>query len=442
VEPDVEQLAAAVAAVLRDPARARLLGAAGFERYRSTFTAAAMADRVHDALERASAPALSRAGTLRLFVVAPWGEGLGGAESNLRTFLEHVDRRRVEPTIVFLQSGPFAGEVEGLGFRTVVLPAGRLRQVAHAARAVAALSRLLRRERPDLILDWAPKAHLYAGIAAHLAGMDGRIVWWQRGITRGHWMDRVATALPALAVVCSSEAAAAAQRRLRPHRRTIVLYPGVTIPPPGKPDGAFRAAHGLPVDEPVVGIVGRLQPSKGQHVLLAALADLRRRGLLVHGVVVGDDAFELSPGYLERLHRIAADSGIERHVTFAGHVADPGPWLDTMDVVVNASETESFGLSIAEAMGRGRAVVAFRSGGPEEIVEHEVSGILIEHSERELADAIERLLADPDLREQLGARARERIVGRFSAPAAVDRLEAALMQLVRESGSELGDDAA
>ena len=85
------------------------------------------------------------------------------------TLLRHVDRSRLEPRIVFLESGPFEREVAALGLATHVIEAGRLRQPAKLARAVRALSGLVRRERPGVVLNWSPKTQLYGGLAG-LAG--------------------------------------------------------------------------------------------------------------------------------------------------------------------------------------------------------------------------------------------------------------------------------
>ena len=98
------------------------------------------------------------------------------------------------------------------------------------ASSVLSLSRLLRRRRPDLIVNWIAKAQLYCSPAAVLAGMSDRLVWWQHDIPSGYWLDRLATALPALAVGCSSRASALAQSARLPSRRTFVVAPG---PGPG-----------------------------------------------------------------------------------------------------------------------------------------------------------------------------------------------------------------
>src|SRR2546421_1494285 len=115
---------------------------------------------------------------MRIVIAMPWGERLGGAESMLWALLRHLDRSRVEPHVVALEPGPFEREIAGLGVRTTVVQAGRLRQPRRLVAAVRAVARLLDRERPDLILNWSPKTQLYGGPAARLAGLSDRVIWW------------------------------------------------------------------------------------------------------------------------------------------------------------------------------------------------------------------------------------------------------------------------
>ena len=307
---------------------------------------------------------------MKLLVTVPWGERAGGAENMLWTFLRHVDRSRIEPTVVFFQQGPFEREVAGLGMRTAVIPSGRLRQLGRATRVVQAVRSVLRTEEPDLILNWSAKTQLYGASAAVAARVADRVLWWQHGIPNGHWLDRLATALPARAVGCSSFQSSDAQERLRPRRPSFVIHPGIEAPPRnGTELLALRAELGVPEDRLVVGIVGRLQPWKGQHRLLGALAILRDAGHEVHGLIVGGKAFGLSPEYEPRLRRLANELGLGNSVTFTGQVPDGAKYLGAMDVFVNTSTYEPFGIALLEAMAAGLPTVAFDSGGPREIIE-------------------------------------------------------------------------
>ena len=149
----------------------------------------------------------------------------------LMSFLRSLDQERFAVTVVFFEDGPFVAETRSLGLRTIVLPAGRLRQVHRAAGVVASLTRLLSRERPDLLLNWMAKTHLYGAAAAALARRSDRVVWWQHTTATQHWLNRLATLLPARAIGCSSRHAAAIQARQRPTRPVFVVHPGIDQPP-------------------------------------------------------------------------------------------------------------------------------------------------------------------------------------------------------------------
>ena len=362
---------------------------------------------------------------MNVVITVPWGERLGGAENMLWTFLRHVDDVGIEPVVVFLAPGPFQEEVAALGVRTLDLRSGRLRQAIRGARAIRALAAFLRREQPDLILNWAQKTHLYGAAAAVIARMTDRVVWWQHGVPDGHWLDRLSTLLPTRAVGCSSYASARAQERIRPRRETFVVHPGIDVEPGNRTDPvALRRRLSIPDGAVVVGIVGRLQPWKCQDKFVRAIADLRRRGHEVHGLVVGGNAYDLSPGYEEDLRSLSRRLALDAHLVFTGQVPDARPYITAMDVLVNASAPEPFGLVLLEGMALGVPVVAVDAGGPAEIVEHGRSGVLVPDNAAEtIADAIERLVVDPGLRLRIGERGKQRQADLFTGKHMVEELE-------------------
>lgn len=370
---------------------------------------------------------------VRVLIVAPWGERLGGAEEMLMTALRYLDRDRVEATVVFLGPGDFEREVAGLGFPTEVIPAGRLRQPGETGRTIVRLSRRLRRDRPDLMLNWSAKAHIYGAPAAALAGRARHLAWWQHQIPEGHWTERLATALPARAIGCSSRAGLEGQQRRFPRRRCFVVTPGVELDDGGPASGDdLRERLGIPAGRPVVGLVGRLQPWKGQDRLLQALARLRDGGWDVHGLLVGGDAYDLSPDYAADLERLIPKLGLGGRVTLTGQVEDARPYLSLMDVAVNASDPEPFGIVLIEAMAAAVPVVAVGRGGPLDIVEPGVTGMLARSGEpAELAAAIEPLLADPGRRAEMGAAGRRRCRERFGAEAMAEQLVERLEGIAR-----------
>jgi glycosyltransferase involved in cell wall biosynthesis len=372
-------------------------------------------------------------GAIKLLVTVPFATRLGGAENMLWTFLRHVDRRRLEPVVVFLEEGPFEREVAALGIPTAVREAGRLRDIDRFARVVRRLAGDLRRECPDVMLNWTAKTHLYGAPAAALMRMSDRVVWWQHTIPSGDWLERLATALPARAVGVSSHASACEQRRLRPRRRTFVVHPGIEshAPVDGMDVVALRRGLAVPAGRALVGCVGRLEPGRSQHRFLHALATLRRRGCDVHGVIVGGDSLGLSGAYADDLKRLVGELQVQDAVTFTGHVPDAKPYIAMLDVLV-APGAEAFGIALLEAMVAGVPIVAVSSGGAPEIIEAGRSGLLVPAGdETRLAEAVERLIGDGALRERLRRAGPARVRSAFGAEGMTDDLQRHLEDIGR-----------
>lgn len=365
---------------------------------------------------------------MRILITVPWGHRLGGAEEMLQTALDGASAAGHELELVFFQPGPWPAELVDAGFHVEVVPAGRLRQPHRWIATVVRLASIFRRRKPDLILNWSAKTQLYGASAAMLVGMADRVLWWQQGIPERDWLDRCATALPAIAIGCYSSAAARAQARLFPARPTFVVAAGTPVPRAS----SGRAPLELPSDVPVVGLVGRLQPWKGQDRLLEAQALLRERGHEMHTVIVGGDAYGLSSEYAGSLPGLVSRLGLTDAVTMTGQVPDAGPYIEQMDVLVNASDPEPFGIVLLEGMARGVAVVAVDSGGPGEFIDDGQTGVLARSGEPSaLADALEPLLVSPTLRQTIGQAGRERFMRDFTDVAMCRRFFDQLEHLVK-----------
>ena len=361
---------------------------------------------------------------LKVLIVMHVAYRHGGAENILWTFLRHVDRSRIEPVLVFYDHGTFVEEVAALGMKTYVVPFAEVPR-PHVLRFPPRLARIILRERVDLVLSWMVEAQAYASLAAVLTGRGRRVAWWQANLPVKNAGERIATLLPARAIFFYSHSTAAVQRELWPRRRTIVVHPGIDAPP--RPDPAtlarLREELGLPADRPVVGIVGRLIRWKGQHHVLRALALLRDRGVDVHGLVVGGNAYDLDPDYEPHLRALTAELGLEDRVTFTGQVAAGTDYMALMDVVANASDHEPFGIVVLEAMALDVPMVAVGAGGPAEIIEDGRSGLLVPEAAPEpFADAFERLIASPELRETLVAGGRRRYAAEFTTERMVEQI--------------------
>jgi colanic acid/amylovoran biosynthesis glycosyltransferase len=169
----------------------------------------------------------------------------------------------------------------------------------------------------------------------------------------------------------------------------------------------------------VVLCVGRLTPAKGQHILLAAVATLRERGRDIHLRIVGDGVDRKS------LERHVAALALESRVTFEGPIAPDRirDFYATSDLFVLPSFAEGVPVVLMEAMSMGLPVVSTTVAGIPELIRNGQDGLLVAPSDPGLlANAIERLMDDAELRSRLALSARERIADQYNLRVNVARL--------------------
>ncbi len=165
-----------------------------------------------------------------------------------------------------------------------------------------------------------------------------------------------------------------------------------------------------------VGLVGTFARWKGHEVFLRALAQLpgERR---VRGYVICDAIYSTagSQWAASELRALAATFGLDGRVGFTGFQS-AAPALRSLDIVVHpAAAPEPFGMSLAEAMACGRAVITTALGGARDIVEPDRTAVVVPAGDAEaLASAIRRLAESSELRQRLGAYARRAAEARFN----------------------------
>jgi len=192
--------------------------------------------------------------------------------------------------------------------------------------------------------------------------------------------------------------------------RTVYIPNGVDLPPVAAGDARLaRERVGLPPDAPVILFLGRLHPIKRLDLVAAAFAIVRARFPDARLIIAGPD----EDGHRAAIAPLFAPFGPA--VTWAGRVdeADKRQWFEAASAVVMCSNSESFGMSVAEAMAAGRPVVATRTCPWPEIESHG-TGFWVEQTPDAIAHGLMALLADPVGTEAMGRRGRALIANRYS----------------------------
>jgi glycosyltransferase involved in cell wall biosynthesis len=252
--------------------------------------------------------------------------------------------------------------------------------------------------------------YLLPGLLTRLFGFRGRIVTWVRidprryGLAGRIWL--LAAQRGSNSMVSVSKFIIAC---LPPSVKTKLIYDSSPL----------RAATDGSRDPQLMLFVGNYIFGKGQQEAITAFQQIADRfpaaTLVFHG---GDMGLEKNRAYLAGLRRqAAAGPGAER-IRFGPFLSDLSDARGRAGIALNFSHSESFSLTSLEASASGLAVIATRCGGPEEIVEDGVSGLLVPIGDTAaMADAMAGLLGKPDRTTTMGEAGRHLVAERFSSTA-------------------------
>jgi glycosyltransferase involved in cell wall biosynthesis len=269
-------------------------------------------------------------------------------------------------------------------------------------RVALRLARLLRRERIQILFTFLFHPTLLGRLVGWACRVpvrvsSERVMAWEKAGRRllNRWTVRLATHV----VAVSDRVAAYAAREYRiPPDRLTTIWNGVDLDH-FRPVRRGRDAEGLAI----IGCTARLHAKNDHATLLRAFAQVSAGWPGARLLVVGRGPEEA------RLRTLAAALGIPARVHFVGEQADVAPYLQQMDLYVQASVAEGMPNSVLEAMASGLPVVATSVGGTPELVVDGETGLLVPPGDpAALADAVERLLTDRQLADAFGRAGRAR----------------------------------
>jgi glycosyltransferase involved in cell wall biosynthesis len=359
---------------------------------------------------------------------------MGGAERCLLDLAQALGEREVAAVAVCPAEGPLTEALAALRIPVLVSPMRRpgrgiLRLLELGAAwpwSVWRLRRAMRTQRATVVYNNTVDA-LYAPFAAAWPRIP--CVWHvHEARPEWHWARRFLGGLIArfaTRAVFNSRATleAFAGAGARPSSWSVV-YNGVAIP--AACDRARAEQHPI-----VVGFAGDLRPHKRPDLFLRAVARARARVGDLRAIIAGDGVL------MEPLRAQARSMGLGDVVTFRGRFEKMADFYCEIDILAHTAAREGFGLVVVEAMAAGVPVVATRVGGLPEVVEHEVSGLLVAPDDEEaIAGRIIELASDAELRQRMGAAGRDRVAGHFTRARYRDELIEKLREAASSSRTE------
>lgn len=369
-----------------------------------------------------------------------------GSSRCLLRLVESLDRKRFAPLILLADDGPLRQMIETLNIPVVLYPHLDVitRPIFRSWRlipfllcfpmSVFRLRSVIRENRIDLV-HTNTGVIVTGGLASVLAGVPH--VWhireWFQEF-RAFWdiFGRYILAT-STRVICISKAVA---DQFPSSQKITVVHDGLTLETCPTPQAELRKIFRDQFDlrsQFVVGCIGRIKfVRKGQEVLVRAASLLSKKGLRATYLIVGAP-FKGNESHLDDLKKLIHELRLEDQVILAGEMDDPRPAYAAMDLfVLPSAQPEPFGLVVAEAMSMGLPVIATKMGGPVEQVAEGETGFLIPPGDPQaLADKIELLMGDAELRRQMSEAAPLRVKKHFSAEQMVLRTEAVYREIAK-----------
>jgi glycosyltransferase involved in cell wall biosynthesis len=374
---------------------------------------------------------------------------VGGPAIHVINLNTGLDPARFESILVTGIENPGEGSLLDLavehGIQPVVIP----EIVAEATlkprdlKALVALYRLLRRERPHIVHTHTAKAGFVGRLAARLAGVPVIVHTYHGHVLHSYYaprttwllrrMERVLGLLTHRIVAVSEQVKRdLADYRVANPEKISVIPLGFELKPfldSAIHRGSFRRELGVSNGAPLVGIVGRIFPIKNHRLFLDAAARVAAEEKAARFVIVGDGALR------RQMEGHANGLGIADRVTFTGWRRDLPRIYADLDVLVVSSNNEGTPVSAIEAMASGCPVVATRVGGLPDLIDDGETGYLVPPGDADaLGAAVIRLLRNHEAARRIGESARARVSERFTIERLVADTEGLYAGLLAKRG--------
>jgi D-inositol-3-phosphate glycosyltransferase len=159
----------------------------------------------------------------------------------------------------------------------------------------------------------------------------------------------------------------------------------------------------LPEGTFLAGTIGRLDPGKGQHILIEAVKILKDSGEEVHGVILGDETKNDTRAYPQMLRKMVENYGLQNQVHFRPFTNDMPVAFHALDVFIMAATAETYGMVTIEAMASGIPVIGAKAGGTQFLIKQNYTGLFFKNEDAaDLAQQIKKIKSNPSQAWVLG----------------------------------------
>ncbi len=357
---------------------------------------------------------------------------IGGGQISLLQLMENLNKRKFNPILICPEKADLATEAEKHHIQTIFIPLPSLKtlKVVTVFQSLRKLLNIIKKEKVHLLHTNSSRSMMYAALLRLFHHIE--IIWHIRIADKDRVFDRLFEPF-ANKIITNSKAAAQRFSWLKDQNKIVTIYNGLDLKSfdENKDGSKIKKELSIKDEAIVIGTIAKLQPKKGIHILLNAAPQIIEQFPSVKFLIVGD-APEAEVSYLEQLKSLIKKLNIEKHVILPGFRNDISHIMKVIDIFVLPSFSESFGRVLMEAMAASKPIIASNVGGIPEVVTDGETGILVPAAEADvLAEKMNLLLKDKNLREKMGNRGRNRVEELFTIEKNVSSTEKLYLELVK-----------
>jgi glycosyltransferase involved in cell wall biosynthesis len=353
-------------------------------------------------------------------------EGYGSGKIILQV-LRFYQNQGFSPVVVLTNKGPIQDELMRMGIPVHIKNLGILRRKYVSLTGL--LNRLTKNINAYLFLSQLHKNYRFELVYSNTLAVVVGAYWAKRNQLSHSWHIHEILHGPSPLVrflgflldhstpcpIAVSHAVAAHWQPYLKRSKIQVIHNGISYEPFLKAMPRLKSELDLSESSVLVGMIGRINPGKGQLFFLQLAEILIKSHPEAHFVLVGDPF----PGYepiLEEVKRVIREKRLEKRVSYLGFREDIPMVMASLDIFVLPSILpDSLPTVVLEAMAAGKPVIATRSGGASEMVLEGKTGFLIPiHDVGSGTQVLEKLISNPNLRREIGNLGRKRVLEDFS----------------------------
>lgn len=365
---------------------------------------------------------------------------IGGAELFNLDLINSLDAEKFEIHLLFSGNPVYRTKIKQQ-VKEFVYPLPRLKsgffRYWHLLKSAWLVRKIVQKENIDLIQSNTIRMHIVAALAKKLFRFKIPLVWFVHDFTFPQNVLQKMIVFPDLILTCSEAVKKDLLQKTSSHfsAKMKVVYNGVKIRNKKQRDNQMQILQNLLKTGTTrdlnkkhkIGIVGRLDPWKGQDIFLKASRKIwietNRVEFYIIGVASEYDQSTLE--FAEQLKKMTREFSLEKAVKFLGYVENLEKEMSKLDIVVHASKKpEPFGRVIIEAMNLGKVVIASELGGTMEIIENGIDGFLIPPDNAKiLAEKILQILNNESQKLQIAKNANAKVAEKFDLRKQVKKIE-------------------